>query len=108
MTYHVIFLGLKPSDIYAVEIVGGCTRIPAVKEIISNFFQREVSTTINQDEGVARGCALQVKPLSFYSGIINTFSVLYYHQRLKFETLLFKIFNHFLYSYYGTLMMSQG
>lgn len=55
------FLGLKKEDIYAVEIVGGTTRIPAVKEKISKFFGKEVSTTLNADEAVARGCALQVK-----------------------------------------------
>ena len=52
--------GLKLNDIYSVEIVGGSTRIPAVKEIISSVFQRELSTTLNTDEAVARGCALQV------------------------------------------------
>lgn len=54
------FLELKKEDIYAVEIVGGTTRIPAVKEKISKFFGKEVSTTLNADEAVARGCALQV------------------------------------------------
>lgn len=48
------------NDIYAVELVGGCTRIPAVKKIISDIFQREPSTTLNQDEAVSKGCALQV------------------------------------------------
>ncbi|XP_075756435.1 heat shock 70 kDa protein 4 isoform X2 [Pelodiscus sinensis] len=55
---------LKKEDIYAVEIVGGATRIPAVKERISKFFGKEVSTTLNADEAVARGCALQCAILS--------------------------------------------
>ncbi|XP_073402350.1 heat shock 70 kDa protein 4 isoform X1 [Dendrobates tinctorius] len=55
---------LKKEDIYAVEIVGGCTRIPAVKERINRFFGKEVSTTLNADEAVARGCALQCAILS--------------------------------------------
>uniref|UniRef100_A0A8C0VFJ8 Heat shock 70 kDa protein 4 n=1 Tax=Cyanistes caeruleus TaxID=156563 RepID=A0A8C0VFJ8_CYACU len=55
---------LKKEDIYAVEIVGGTTRIPAVKEKISKFFGKEVSTTLNADEAVARGCALQCAILS--------------------------------------------
>uniref|UniRef100_A0A8C4E104 Heat shock protein 4b n=1 Tax=Dicentrarchus labrax TaxID=13489 RepID=A0A8C4E104_DICLA len=50
---------LKKEDIYAVEIVGGASRIPAVKERISKFFGKELSTTLNADEAVARGCALQ-------------------------------------------------
>lgn len=53
-------LELKKEDIYAVEIVGGASRIPAVKERISKFFGKELSTTLNADEAVARGCALQV------------------------------------------------
>ncbi|PIO24499.1 hypothetical protein AB205_0199220, partial [Aquarana catesbeiana] len=55
---------LKKEDIYAVEIVGGATRIPAVKERIIRFFGKEVSTTLNADEAVARGCALQCAILS--------------------------------------------
>ncbi|KAM4748038.1 heat shock 70 kDa protein 4 [Rhinophrynus dorsalis] len=55
---------LKKEDIYAVEIVGGATRIPAVKERIMRFFGKEVSTTLNADEAVARGCALQCAILS--------------------------------------------
>nr|XP_008102922.1 PREDICTED: heat shock 70 kDa protein 4 isoform X2 [Anolis carolinensis] len=55
---------LKKEDIYSVEIVGGTTRIPAVKERVSKFFGKEVSTTLNADEAVARGCALQCAILS--------------------------------------------
>ncbi|NWQ75655.1 HS74L protein, partial [Columbina picui] len=55
---------LQREDIYSIEIVGGATRIPAVKEQISNFFCKEISTTLNADEAVARGCALQCAILS--------------------------------------------
>ncbi|XP_064158394.1 heat shock protein 105 kDa [Anguilla rostrata] len=55
---------LQPQDVSAVEIVGGATRIPAVKAKISKFFGKEVSTTLNADEAVARGCALQCAILS--------------------------------------------
>ncbi|KAM9331953.1 heat shock 70 kDa protein 4a isoform 2-T2 [Pholidichthys leucotaenia] len=55
---------LKKEDIYAVEIVGGASRIPAIKERISNYFGKELSTTLNADEAVARGCALQCAILS--------------------------------------------
>ncbi|XP_038148008.1 heat shock 70 kDa protein 4a [Cyprinodon tularosa] len=55
---------LKKEDIYAVEIVGGATRIPAIKERIGKFFGKELSTTLNADEAVARGCALQCAILS--------------------------------------------
>uniref|UniRef100_H3DJ04 Heat shock protein family A (Hsp70) member 4 like n=1 Tax=Tetraodon nigroviridis TaxID=99883 RepID=H3DJ04_TETNG len=55
---------LSCDDIYAVEIVGGATRIPAIKERISRFFCKDISTTLNADEAVARGCALQCAILS--------------------------------------------
>ncbi|KAK0143342.1 Heat shock protein 4L [Merluccius polli] len=51
---------LSRDDIYAVEVVGGATRIPSVKERIGKFFGKDISTTLNADEAVARGCALQV------------------------------------------------
>lgn len=52
---------LSRDDIYAVEIVGGATRMPAIKERIGRFFGKDISTTLNADEAVARGCALQVR-----------------------------------------------
>uniref|UniRef100_A0A5F8ARH1 Heat shock protein 105 kDa n=1 Tax=Macaca mulatta TaxID=9544 RepID=A0A5F8ARH1_MACMU len=55
---------LKVEDVSAVEIVGGATRIPAVKERIAKFFGKDISTTLNADEAVARGCALQCAILS--------------------------------------------
>lgn len=55
---------LSRDDVYSVEIVGGATRIPAIKDKISKFLGKEVSTTLNADEAVARGCALQCAILS--------------------------------------------
>lgn len=55
---------LKKEDIYAVEMVGGASRIPSVKERISKYFGKELNTTLNADEAVARGCALQCAILS--------------------------------------------
>ncbi|VDK33820.1 unnamed protein product [Taenia asiatica] len=50
---------LTPECLYSVELVGGGTRIPAVKRLVKEVFGREGSTTLNADEAVARGCALQ-------------------------------------------------
>ncbi|XP_078395790.1 heat shock 70 kDa protein 4L [Cetorhinus maximus] len=55
---------LQFEDIYSVEILGGATRIPAVKERIAKFFHKDLSMTLNADEAVARGCALQCAILS--------------------------------------------
>ena len=56
--------GLKPEDIEFVEMVGGSTRIPALKQTIEKVFGKAPSTTLNQDEAVARGCAVQCAMLS--------------------------------------------
>lgn len=55
---------LKSEDIDSIEIVGGCTRVPALKERISKFFGKPLSATLNQDEAVARGCAFSCAILS--------------------------------------------
>lgn len=59
-----LIAGLKMADVEAIEVVGGSTRIPAVKDVIKALFDKEVSTTLNADEAVARGCALQCAMLS--------------------------------------------
>jgi len=56
--------GLKTDDIYSVEVIGGSVRIPAVKATVSRVYGKEPSTTLNSDEAVARGCALQCAILS--------------------------------------------
>ena len=48
---------LTINDIDAVEMVGGCTRVPSLKERIQKFFDKPLSFTLNQDEAVARGAA---------------------------------------------------
>jgi heat shock protein len=56
--------GLTLEDIHSVEIVGGSSRIPAIKQLIEKVFKKIPSTTLNQDEAVSRGCALQCAMLS--------------------------------------------
>lgn len=55
---------MTADEIYAVEVVGGSTRIPAVKSIVEQVFNKPVNTTLNQDEAVSRGAALQCAILS--------------------------------------------
>ncbi|KAI9292057.1 heat shock protein 70 [Neoconidiobolus thromboides FSU 785] len=57
-------VGWGTDQIYSVEIVGGTSRIPTVKEKISSLLGKELSFTLNQDEAVSRGCALQCAILS--------------------------------------------
>lgn len=56
--------GLQPDEIDSVEIVGGSSRIPAFKQLVLDVFGKSPSTTLNADEAVARGCALQCAILS--------------------------------------------
>ncbi len=55
---------LKPEDIDAIEMVGGSTRVPSIKDRISKFFGKPLSFTLNQDEAIARGCAFSCAILS--------------------------------------------
>ncbi|KAI9683421.1 MAG: adenyl-nucleotide exchange factor sse1 [Trizodia sp. TS-e1964] len=55
---------LGVEDIDAIEMVGGSTRVPALKAKIQNFFGKALSFTLNQDEAVARGCAFSCAILS--------------------------------------------
>ncbi len=51
--------GLTPSQIDEVVLVGGSTRIPKVQEIVRNLFGKEPNRTVNPDEVVAIGAAVQ-------------------------------------------------
>mmetsp|Transcript_45689 Transcript_45689/g.133022 ORF Transcript_45689/g.133022 Transcript_45689/m.133022 type:complete len:800 (+) Transcript_45689:83-2482(+) len=57
--------GIPVDKIDSVEIVGGGSRVPWVKQVCSEAFGgKAISTTMNQEESVARGCALQAAILS--------------------------------------------
>ena len=51
--------GLKTNNIDVIVMVGGSTRVPLVKESISKFFGRPVNDSVNPDEVVALGAAIQ-------------------------------------------------
>ncbi|MGB0870650.1 MAG: molecular chaperone DnaK, partial [Flavobacteriales bacterium] len=51
--------GLSNSDIDEVILVGGSTRIPAIQDVVKNFFGKEPSKGVNPDEVVAIGAAIQ-------------------------------------------------
>ncbi len=51
--------GLSTEDIDEVLLVGGSTRIPAVRERVESFFSKAPNTTVNPDEVVALGAAVQ-------------------------------------------------
>ena len=49
---------LQPSDIDEVLLVGGSTRIPAIQELVKKFFGKEPNKSVNPDEVVAVGAAI--------------------------------------------------
>ncbi|MEO6832536.1 MAG: Fe-S protein assembly chaperone HscA, partial [Chitinophagaceae bacterium] len=56
--------GLQPSDIEAVVMVGGSTRVPIVKDSVKDLFGRELFDSMNPDEVVALGAAVQADILA--------------------------------------------
>ena len=51
--------GINPSEIDEVLLVGGSSRMPKVQEIIKQIFGKEGNHTVNPDEAVAVGAAIQ-------------------------------------------------
>ncbi|MBQ9536350.1 MAG: molecular chaperone DnaK [Desulfovibrionaceae bacterium] len=51
--------GLEPNQIDEVILVGGMTRMPLVQQTVSKFFGKEPNRSVNPDEVVAMGAAIQ-------------------------------------------------
>jgi len=56
--------GLQVADINTVLMVGGSTRVPLVKKSVGTFFNQEVNDSVNPDEVVALGAAVQADILA--------------------------------------------
>lgn len=77
--------GIEASAVDSVEVIGGCSRVPALKTTIAETFGKPLSFTLNQDEAIARGAAficamhsptLRVRPFKFED--YNPYTVLYF------------------------------
>ena len=60
---------LKPGDVAETLLVGGSTRIPKVQEIVKDIFAKEPNKSINPDEVVAVGAAIQGAVLAGDAGV---------------------------------------
>ncbi|KAK9462286.1 heat shock protein 70 family [Lipomyces oligophaga] len=85
---------LKPEEIDSVELIGGSTRIPVIKDTITKAVGKPLSFTLNQDEAIARGCAfvcashsptLRVRPYKFED--VNQYSVTFQWASVEDEDL---------------------
>eukprot|EP00050_Salpingoeca_kvevrii_P010599 m.9332 g.9332 ORF g.9332 m.9332 type:complete len:108 (+) comp2964_c0_seq1:1132-1455(+) len=50
---------LRAEDIDEIVLVGGTTRTPRVRELLREYFGKEPDTSVNPDEAVAVGVAIQ-------------------------------------------------
>ena len=56
---------MSKGDIHEIVLVGGTTRIPRIQELLSNFFNgKQLNKTLNPDEAVAYGAAVQAAILT--------------------------------------------
>jgi molecular chaperone DnaK (HSP70) len=55
-----VLTNLNNCSIEEVEVVGSATRSPLVVGALRDFFGKEPKRTMNSEEAVAKGCALQV------------------------------------------------
>jgi molecular chaperone DnaK len=60
---------LEPKDIAEVLLVGGSTRIPIVVQIAKDLFKKEPNKSLNPDEVVAMGAAIQGAVLAGDTGV---------------------------------------
>src|SRR6187397_2387634 len=51
--------GIKPNEIDEVLLVGGSTRVPKIQQIVKDYFGKEPNKSVNPDEVVAIGAAIQ-------------------------------------------------
>ena len=55
---------LSPKDIDEVVLVGGSTRMPRIQQLVRDFFGKEPNKSVNPDEAVALGAAVQAGVLA--------------------------------------------
>jgi molecular chaperone DnaK len=56
--------GLAPNQVDEVVLVGGSTRVPRIQQLVKDFFGKEPNRSVNPDEVVAIGAAVQAGVLS--------------------------------------------
>lgn len=89
---------VKKEQLHSVEIAGGSTRIPAVKQIIQEVFGMTPSSSLNADEGVSKGCGLQAaehsekfrtKKFEIQEVVTNGIEAVYVHEGNQEKVLIY-------------------
>ena len=76
-----------------IELIGGSTRIPSVKQVISKVFPCEIRQSMNADECIALGCGfLAQEGFPFSVSDVNMFDIKaeWSQNGIRHETFLFK------------------
>ena len=86
------------SQLHSVELVGGSSRIPAVRQIVQDLFDLQPSYSLNADEGVSRGCGLQAaansnkfmtKTFHIEEVVSHTMEAVYNHEGVQEKLVIF-------------------
>merc|ERR1719320_1914950 len=89
---------IKKEQLHSVEIAGGSTRIPAVKQIIQEVFGLTPCSSLNADEGVSKGCGLQAaehsekfrtKKFDIEEVVTNAVEAVYVHEGNQEKVLIY-------------------
>lgn len=56
--------GIQPEQFQSIELIGGGSRLLSAQRKLNEFLKRDTSRTLNSEEAVSRGCALQCAMLS--------------------------------------------
>jgi len=89
---------IKKEQLHSVEITGGSTRIPAIKQIIQEVFGLTPSSSLNADEGVSKGCGLQAaehsdkfrtKKFDIQEVVTNGIEAVYVHESNQEKVLIY-------------------
>lgn len=68
--------GIKLEDIDEVVMVGGMTRMPLIREMVEEWFDKKPNTAINPDEAVGIGAAIQAMALDAESDMVLLLDVI--------------------------------
>jgi L1 cell adhesion molecule like protein len=73
----LLTINMDRREITETVFVGGSTRIPRIQEMVTGYFQKEPNKSINPDESVAYGAAIQASILAQHEGHVGDQVLLY-------------------------------